>query len=109
MVGPIAQGGAGGIAAGELTQQRLQIPAMAEALQIPHQGQGAIGATAPAHAGAILQAYGHQHGMRFRRKAFNHAIARGVQSERAQGVAETADIPQDGWQDREMGQGFNAH
>ena len=109
MVGPIAQGGAGGIAAGELTQQRRQIPAMAEALQIPHQGQGAIGATAPAHAGAILQAYGYKHGMRFRRKAFNHAIARGVQSERAQGVAETADIPQDGRQDREMGQGFNAH
>ena len=96
---------AGGIAAGELTDQLLHRTGAGEALQISHQRQAAITLTGPAEPQALGQLNPQAHAAAFTGEAMQVACTERVQVEVAQDLRQHGFIAQHRWQDGEMGHG----
>jgi len=101
----IGEGAGGGIAAGDLGQQLLHIPAAAEALEVSHQSQRAIGLAAPADALVPCTAHLQQHRLPLPGEALEMPPPLGPQAERLQARRQHISVVQHGGQDREMGHG----
>ena len=102
----IGQGPAGGIAAGDARQQLLHVLAATEALQVTHQGQGAVGLTLPTEAVARFAAHLKQHRLHLPGEPFEMPPPPGLQTEGLQAGRQHVGVVQHGGQDREMGHGL---
>jgi phosphoribosylglycinamide formyltransferase-1 len=105
MAGGIPKGQLGGVVAGEAPEQGLQRAGAAEALQIPHQGQGAIGLAGPAHAQTLRQPHLQQHRLPFPGKALEIATPEGMVAKGFEACRQGVGIAQHRWQDGQVGHG----
>jgi hypothetical protein len=106
--GGFPKGQAGGIASRDATEQVLEPVGATDPLQVPDQGKGTILLTTPSELLITFEAHLESH-----RAAFAGEIAQGatphrLEAEAGERFSQTVRIPEDRWQDGEMGQGDDA-
>lgn len=97
----------GRVFAGETSEQARKGTGAAQALQIAHQGQGAIPNPAPPQAHRALQLDLHEHGALLVAESPQQGIALGNQPHRSEAGFQEIGIPEHRGQDGEMGHGHH--
>lgn len=101
----VSQGLSGGIGAGDATDQALQGAGSAEPLQIPHQGQAAVGLAPPAEGLTVWEAHLQLHRLTVVREALQLPPPAGAEPQARQACRQQIGIAQHCGQDGEMGHG----
>jgi len=81
---------------------------LAQALQIPHERQFAVALTPPTQVQIGADPHLNLHGLPLAGKAPKHSAPTGLESEIRKTGRQHLGVPQDGWQDGEVGHGTDA-